>query len=137
MSADNRGAIGWFEDGGQQTKGGGLAGAVRSEKAVNFAGMAREAHMVNGANDTALLVLEVLAQSTSFNHEIVLTDRYEGFGGNRACLCYVNESRKITPSGRFLASALHWTGEKIAFAGRCDASNRVASSLLQGQMARE
>jgi len=39
-----------------------------SEETVDFAGLAGEADVIDGADFTAFLVLETLGQTTSFNH---------------------------------------------------------------------
>src|SRR5260370_37927451 len=68
MAADYSGAVGGFEDGSEHSKGGGFAGAVGAEEAVNLAGLAGEADVIDGADFTALLVLEAFGQAASFDH---------------------------------------------------------------------
>src|SRR6267378_3209436 len=68
VAADDGGAIGGLEDGGEHAECGGFAGAIGAEEAVNLARLAGEADVIDGADFTALLVLEALGQATSFNH---------------------------------------------------------------------
>src|SRR6266852_7245759 len=68
VAADDGGAIGGFEDGGEHPKRSGFAGPIGAEEAVNLARLAGEADIIDGADFTALLVLEALGQAASFNH---------------------------------------------------------------------
>src|SRR6266850_5233791 len=68
VAADDGGAIGGLEDGGEHAERGGFAGAVSAEKTVNLSGLAGKADVIYGADFAALLVLEALGQATSFNH---------------------------------------------------------------------
>src|SRR6202158_1037921 len=68
LAADDGGAVGGLEDGSEHAKRGGFAGSVGAEKTVNLAGLAGEADVIDGADFTALLVLEALGQGSSFNH---------------------------------------------------------------------
>src|SRR6266403_312241 len=68
VAADDGGAIGRLEDGGEHTERGGFTGAVSAEKAVNSARLAGEADVIDGADFAALLILEALGQATSLDH---------------------------------------------------------------------
>src|SRR5579859_685523 len=68
IAADGGGAVGGLENGGEHAERGGLAGTVGSEEAVYLAGLAGEADVIDGADFTALLILEALGQATSINH---------------------------------------------------------------------
>src|SRR5216684_10802 len=68
VAANESGAVGGLEDGGQHAQGGGFAGAVGAEETVNLAGLAGKADVIDGADFTALFVLEALGQATSFDH---------------------------------------------------------------------
>src|SRR6266478_7214876 len=69
VAADERGAVRGLEDGGEHAEGGGFAGAIGSEEAVNSARLAREADVIDSADFAAFFVLEAFGQATSFNHQ--------------------------------------------------------------------
>jgi hypothetical protein len=68
VAGDDGGAVGRFKDSGEHAEGGGFAGAVGTKEAINLAGMAGEADVIDGADLAAFLVLEVFGQGTSFDH---------------------------------------------------------------------
>src|SRR4029077_14410935 len=68
MAAHDGSAVGGFEDGGEHAEGSGFAGAVGAEKAINLAGLAGETDVIDGAEFTALFVVEALGQAASFDH---------------------------------------------------------------------
>src|SRR5216684_2711890 len=68
VAADEGGAVGGFQDGGEHAQGGGFAGAVGAEQAVDAAGLAAETDIVDGANLSALLVVKAFGQAASLNH---------------------------------------------------------------------
>src|SRR5216683_1062213 len=84
VAADEGGAVGGLQDGGEHAQGGGLAGAVGAEQAVDLAGLAGEADVIDGADFTALLVLEALGQATSFNHRKIPQWEFVGQGTERS-----------------------------------------------------
>src|SRR6266850_23529 len=53
VTADDGGAVGRLEDGGEQAKRGGLASAVGTEEAVDFARMASKGDVIDGADFSA------------------------------------------------------------------------------------
>src|SRR5437667_231315 len=68
-AADQGSAVGGLKDGGKHSKRGGFAGAVGAQETINPAGLADKADVIDGADFTALLVLEALGQTASFNHQ--------------------------------------------------------------------
>src|SRR6266478_4396518 len=58
VAADDGGAVGGLENGGEHAESSGFAGAIGSEETVNLAGLASKADIVDGTDFTALLVLE-------------------------------------------------------------------------------
>jgi len=68
VASNHSGAVGGLENGGEHAEGGGFAGAVGAEQAVNLAGLALKANVIDGTDFAALLVLEALGQATSINH---------------------------------------------------------------------
>src|SRR5260370_18897922 len=68
VAANESGAVGGLEDGGQHAQGGGFAGAVGAEETVNLAGLEGKTAVIDRAECHALLVLEALGQATSFDH---------------------------------------------------------------------
>src|SRR6266487_5699682 len=69
VAADERGAVSGLKDGGEHAEGGGFAGAIGSEEAVNPARLAGETDVIDSADFTALFVPEALGQATSINHQ--------------------------------------------------------------------
>ena len=70
VAVDDGGAIGRFEDGGEHAEGGGFAGAVGAQEAVDLAGLALKTDVIDGADFAALLVLEALGQASGFDHMV-------------------------------------------------------------------
>src|ERR1035437_8740216 len=68
MAADDGGAVARFQNGGEHAQGGGLAGAISAEEAIDFAGLRGEADVVDGADGAAFFILEGLRQPASFDH---------------------------------------------------------------------
>src|SRR5438477_571981 len=62
-------AIGRLENGGEHAESSGFARAVSAQEAVNLAGLASKADVIDGADFAAFLVLEALGQATSFDHQ--------------------------------------------------------------------
>src|SRR5713101_4605126 len=67
-AADEGGAVGGFQDGGEHAQGGGFAGAVGAEQAVDAAGLAAETDVMDGPDFSALLVVKAFGQAASLNH---------------------------------------------------------------------
>src|SRR5208337_2111179 len=74
VAADNGRAVCRLQNCRQHAQRGGFACAVRTQQAVYLTGLADEADVINGANFTALLVLERFDQTTSFDHGSNLTE---------------------------------------------------------------
>src|SRR5216683_449243 len=68
VAADEGGAVGGFQDGGEHAQGGGFAGAVGAEQAVDAAGLAAETDVIDGTDLAALFVVKAFGQATSLNH---------------------------------------------------------------------
>ena len=68
VAADSGGAIGGLENGREQSESRGLAGAVSAQEAVNLSRLAGETDLIDGADFAAPLVVEVLGQTTGFDH---------------------------------------------------------------------
>src|SRR6266849_3897752 len=68
VAADEGGAVGGFQDGGEHAQGGGFAGAVGAEQAVDAAGLAAETDVMDGPDFSALLVVKAFIQAASLNH---------------------------------------------------------------------
>ncbi len=72
VTANEGGAAGGLEDGGEHAERGGFAGAIGPEEAVNPARLAGEADAIDGADFAAFLVLKAFGQTASFDHEKTL-----------------------------------------------------------------
>src|SRR5712692_7670624 len=99
VAANEGGAVGGLEDGGQHAQGGGFAGAVGAEEPVNLAGLAGKADVINGADFTALLVLEALGQATSFDHRGTPSWEFVRQGTERS-QCTTRGARKSYGDGK-------------------------------------
>src|SRR5579871_6670338 len=67
-SSDASGATAGAENRGERTERGRLAGAIRSQQAVHATGLAAKTHVVHGANQAALRIVEFFAQPLRFDH---------------------------------------------------------------------
>ena len=68
VATDDGGAVGGLENGGEHAESGSFASAICAQEAVDFAWLTLKADVVDGADFTALFVLEAFGQATSINH---------------------------------------------------------------------
>jgi len=73
VATDDGGAVGGLENSGKHAQGGGFAGPIGAQKAVDLARLAGERDVVHGTDLAALLVMKDLGEATRFDHEAVLS----------------------------------------------------------------
>jgi len=94
------------EKGGQDAEGGGFAGAVGAQEAVDLAGLALKTDVIDGADFAALLVLEALGQASGFDHVVGPLACSGQKTENKASESTTEEGRERFRSGRNEARVL-------------------------------
>src|SRR6266436_1491065 len=150
LATIQRRTVGRFQDGGQNAQRRRLARPVRPQQSVNPPWLAPETHVIDRANLSALLVLEVFRQATRLDHQRPLAPDFPGLNSHpRQSLLrarrreYVSRNDRISSGMSRSQPAIHqivmephllsaWSGAALV----SPASARQRSASIKGSSLR-